>query len=166
MTHSDVVFLTALAFVLIMGAPERCRWGNQIGSDVGRIPSEDSRAGRQQLGYISRAALCCGSCRWRQHKRRCVRDRIGAVGTFIGRCVGKRALRRWQRWRFGCTGCGEENEMIDSFSSSVRRRESSLLMVSPTGPSVSLVGLRMERRNACVIGQIIIRRGSIQNDRK
>src|ERR1700676_2332865 len=32
-------------------------------------------------------------------------------------------------------------------------------MASPTGPRVSLVGLRMERRNACVISQIIIPRG-------
>jgi transposase len=47
MTHPGVGPLTALAFVLIIGTPERFRCGKQIGSYVGLIPSEDSSAGRQ-----------------------------------------------------------------------------------------------------------------------
>src|SRR5271169_1938989 len=54
MTHPGVGFLTALAFVLIIGTPERFRCGKQIGSYVGLIPCEDSSAGRQRLGHISK----------------------------------------------------------------------------------------------------------------
>jgi transposase len=54
MTHPGVGPLTALAFVLIIGTPERFPCGKQIGSYVGLIPCEDSRAGRQRLGHISK----------------------------------------------------------------------------------------------------------------
>src|SRR6202030_2806728 len=54
MTHPGVGFLTALAFVLIIGRPERFHCGKQVGSYVGLIPAEDSSAGRQRLGHISK----------------------------------------------------------------------------------------------------------------
>jgi transposase len=54
MTHPGVGPLTALAFVLIIGTPERFHCSKQIGSYVGLIPSEDSSAGRQRLGHISK----------------------------------------------------------------------------------------------------------------
>jgi transposase len=54
MTHPGVGPLTALAFVLIIGTPERFRCGKQIGSYIGLIPSEDSSAGHQRLGHISK----------------------------------------------------------------------------------------------------------------
>ena len=54
MTHPGVGSITALAFVLIIGAPERFRCGKQIGSYLGLIPCEDSSAGRQRLGHISK----------------------------------------------------------------------------------------------------------------
>jgi transposase len=54
MTHPGVGPLTALAFVLIIGTPERFQCGKQIGSYVGLIPSEDSSAGKQRLGRISK----------------------------------------------------------------------------------------------------------------
>jgi transposase len=54
MTHPGVGYLTALAFVLIIGTPDRFGCGKQVGSYVGLIPSEDSSAGRQRLGHISR----------------------------------------------------------------------------------------------------------------
>jgi transposase len=54
MTHPGVGPLTALAFVLIIGTPERFPRGKQIGSYVGLIPSEDSSAGHQRLGHITR----------------------------------------------------------------------------------------------------------------
>jgi transposase len=41
-THPGVGALTALAFVLIIGTPERFPRGKQIGSYVGLIPAEDS----------------------------------------------------------------------------------------------------------------------------
>ncbi len=54
MTHPGVGPLTALAFVLIIGTPKRFRRGKQIGSYVGLIPSENSSAGHQRLGHISK----------------------------------------------------------------------------------------------------------------
>jgi transposase len=54
MTHPGVGPLTALAFVTIIGTPERFPCGKQIGSYVGLIPSEDSSAGHQRLGHISK----------------------------------------------------------------------------------------------------------------
>jgi transposase len=54
MTHSGVGPITALAFVLIIGTWERFHCGKQIGSYVGLVPCEDSSAGRQRLGHISK----------------------------------------------------------------------------------------------------------------
>ncbi len=54
MTHPGVGSLTALAFVLIIGTPERFPCGKQIGSYVGLIPAEDSSAGQQRLGHITK----------------------------------------------------------------------------------------------------------------
>jgi transposase len=54
MSHPGVGPLTALAFVLIIGAPERFKCGKQIGSYVGLIPCEDSSAGHQRLGHITK----------------------------------------------------------------------------------------------------------------
>ena len=54
MTHPGVGPLTALAFVLSIGTPERFQCGQQIGSYVGLIPCEDSSAGHQRLGHITK----------------------------------------------------------------------------------------------------------------
>jgi len=54
MTHPGVGPITALAFVLIIGTPERFRCGKQIGSYLGLIPCEESSGGRQRLGHISK----------------------------------------------------------------------------------------------------------------
>ena len=54
MTHPGVGPLTALAYVLIIGTPLRFPCGKQIGSYLGMIPSEDSSAGKQRLGHISK----------------------------------------------------------------------------------------------------------------
>lgn len=54
MTHPGVGALTAMAFVLIIGTPERFKCGKQIASYLGLVPCEDSSAGRQRLGHISK----------------------------------------------------------------------------------------------------------------
>ena len=54
MTHPGVGPLTALAYVLIIGTPARFPRGKQIGTYVGMIPTEDSSAGKQRLGHISK----------------------------------------------------------------------------------------------------------------
>lgn len=54
MTHPGIGPITALAYVLIIGTPERFPRGKQIGTYIGLIPSEDSSAGKQKLGHISK----------------------------------------------------------------------------------------------------------------
>ena len=54
MTHPGVGPVTALAFVLIIGYPERFQCGKQIGSYVGLIPSESSSGVHRRLGHISK----------------------------------------------------------------------------------------------------------------
>jgi transposase len=52
--HPGVGPITGLTYVLVIGTPERFPCGKQIGSYVGLIPSEDSSAGHQRLGHISK----------------------------------------------------------------------------------------------------------------
>jgi transposase len=54
MTHPGVGPLTALAYVLIIGTPERFQRGKQVGTYVGLIPSEDSSSDKQRLGHITK----------------------------------------------------------------------------------------------------------------
>ncbi|MGC0775474.1 MAG: IS110 family transposase [Candidatus Acidiferrum sp.] len=54
MTHPGVGPLRALVYVLMIGTPTRFQRGKQIGTYVGMIPSEDSSAGKQRLGHISK----------------------------------------------------------------------------------------------------------------
>jgi transposase len=54
MSHPGVGSLTALAFVLIIGSPDRFHCGKQISSYLGLIPCEESSADRQRLGHITK----------------------------------------------------------------------------------------------------------------
>ena len=54
MTHPGVGPLTALAFELVIGSPERFHCGKQIASYVGLVPSEESSGDRRRLGHISK----------------------------------------------------------------------------------------------------------------
>jgi transposase len=54
MTHPGVGPITGVAYVLVIGTPERFPCGKQIGSYIGLIPSEDSSAGKQRLGYLNK----------------------------------------------------------------------------------------------------------------
>src|SRR6266478_4878018 len=54
MTHPGVGAITGLAYVQVIGSPERFLCGKQIVSGSGVIPCEDSSAGRQRLGHISK----------------------------------------------------------------------------------------------------------------
>ena len=53
-THPGVGFLTALAFVLIIGRAERFQCGKQIASYLGLVPLEDSSGNRRRLGHITK----------------------------------------------------------------------------------------------------------------
>ena len=54
MTLPGVGPLTALAFELVIGTPERFHCGKQIASYVGLVPSEESSGDRRRLGHISK----------------------------------------------------------------------------------------------------------------
>ena len=96
MTHPDVGPITALAFMLIIGTSERFPCGKQIGSYIGLIPAEDSSAGRQRLGHISKQGnallryLLGEAAPW----QRCVVMPTGVVPVRvrIWRCAEKKTL--------------------------------------------------------------------------
>jgi transposase len=54
MTHPGVGPITGLDYVLVIGTPDRFPCGKQIGNYIGLIPCEDSSAGKQRLGHISK----------------------------------------------------------------------------------------------------------------
>jgi transposase len=53
-THPGVGPLTALAFVVIIGNPDRFQCGKQIASYLGLVPLEDSSGNRRRLGHITK----------------------------------------------------------------------------------------------------------------
>ena len=84
MTHPGVGPLTALAYELVIGTPERFHCGKQIASYVGLVPEEKSSGDRRRQGHISkqgnvllrflllevgprRRRLLCGSTSRRTH---------------------------------------------------------------------------------------------------
>jgi len=53
-THPGVGPITALAYVLVVGTPDRFACGKQVASYLGLIPCEDSSADHWRLGHISK----------------------------------------------------------------------------------------------------------------
>ena len=53
MTHPGVGPLTALAYELVIGTPERFHCGKQLASYIGLVPTEESSGDRRRLGHIS-----------------------------------------------------------------------------------------------------------------
>jgi transposase len=95
MTHPGVGLITALAFVLIIGTPERLRCGKQIGSYLGLIPCEDSSAGHQRLGHISKQGNSLLRYLLVEAAQTAVRyDADWKRRSYIWPCVGKSALPR------------------------------------------------------------------------
>jgi hypothetical protein len=86
------------------------------------IPSEDSSAGKQRLGHISKQ----GNSLLRfllveAPKQRRVSIPGGDVGTFTWRCVVTRTLPRYRRdagWRLACIGCGGHGEVYEPLRNS------------------------------------------------
>jgi transposase len=114
MTHSGVGPLTALADVLIIGTPNRFQRGQQISNHVGIIPSEDSSAGKQRLGHISKqgnswlrfllveAAQAAARIHpeWRRrYLRLAIRRHKSIAKGAMGRRLG---VRLYWMWRNGC----------------------------------------------------------------
>jgi transposase len=114
MTHPGVGPLTALAYVLIIGTPERFHRGKQVGTYVGMIPSEDSSAGKQRLGHISKqgnsllrfllveAAQAAARINphWRlRYMHLAMRRHKSIAKVAMGR---RMAVRLYWMWRNGC----------------------------------------------------------------
>ena len=53
-THPGVGAITALAFVLVLGTPDRFGCGKQVASYLGLIPCEESSSDKWRLGHISK----------------------------------------------------------------------------------------------------------------
>jgi len=53
-THPRVGPLTALAYELVIGTPERFHCGKQVASYLGLVPEERSSGDRRRLGHISK----------------------------------------------------------------------------------------------------------------
>jgi transposase len=114
MTHPGVGPLTALAFVLIIGTPTRFQRGKQIGTYVGMIPSEDSSAGKQRLGHISKQGnsllrfllVEAAQAAARIHpdwRRRYIHLAMRRHKSIAKVAMGRRlAIRLYWMWRNGC----------------------------------------------------------------
>jgi transposase len=114
MTHPGVGPLTALAYVLIIGTPERFQRGKQIGTYVGMVPSEDSSAGKQRLGHITKEgnsllrfllveaaqAAARVNPEWRRRYVHLAMRRHKSIAKIaMGRRLG---IRLYWMWRNGC----------------------------------------------------------------
>src|SRR3979490_1961082 len=114
MTHPGVGPLTVLAYVLIVGNPNRFHRGKQIGNYVGMIPSEDSSGGKQRLGHISKQgnsllrfllveaaqAAVRNNPDWRRRYIHLAMRRHKSIAKVaMGRRLG---VRLYWMWRNGC----------------------------------------------------------------
>jgi transposase len=116
MTHPGVGPITALAFVLIIGTPKRFRCGKQIGSYVGLIPEEDSSAGHQRLGHITKqgssllrfllveaaqAAVRCDADWRRRYLHLAMRRQRNIAKVAMARRLGVRLYWMWRNgWEY------------------------------------------------------------------
>ena len=111
MTHPGVGALTALAYVLIIGTPERFTCAKHY---VGLIPSEETSGGTQRLGHITKqgssllrfllteAAQAATRCNpdWRRRYRHLpMRRQRNIAKVAMGRRLG---VRLYWMWRNGC----------------------------------------------------------------
>jgi transposase len=108
MTHPGVGFLTALAYVLIIGTPERFHRGKQVGTYVGLIPSEDSSGGKQRLGHISKQGnsllrfLLVEAAQAAARSNPEWRRRYVHLAMRRHRNIAMVAIRLYWMWRNGC----------------------------------------------------------------
>jgi transposase len=81
MTHPGVVPITALAFVLVLGTPQRFGCGKQVASYLGLVPAEDSDIVVGWATSPNRAIHCFGTCWGRPHKAWPILTKSGGGST-------------------------------------------------------------------------------------
>ena len=114
MTHPGVGPLTALAFELVIGTPERFHCGKQVAvmwdwcrrrSPAAIVVDWDTSA--------NRATRYSGFCWWKQRRSRCALSPNGAVSSFTSPGGADARSPRWQwpgNWRCICTACGAQGQ--------------------------------------------------------
>jgi len=114
MTHPGVGPLTALAFELVIGTPQRFHCGKQIASYVGLVPTEESSGERRRLGHISKQGNVLLRFLLVEAAQVTVRSQAQWRGKFFhlamrrGRKIAKVAMARklavhmYWMWRQGC----------------------------------------------------------------
>ena len=103
MTHPGVGPLTALAFELVIGTPERFQCASKSPATWGwcqrKSPAETDADWDTSA---SRATFCCAFCWWKPRRSRCAAIRNGAASFFTWLCVvgGRSPKSRWPaNWR-------------------------------------------------------------------
>jgi transposase len=114
MTHPGVGAITALAFVLIIGEPERFQNGKKLSSYLGLVPAEESSGQRRRLGHISKQgnallrfllveaaqAAARSDAEWRRQFVRLAMRRERPIAKVA--MARKLAVRLLWMWRDGC----------------------------------------------------------------
>ncbi len=114
MKHPGVGALTALAFVLIIGTPQRFARSKELSSYLGLVPSEESSGERRHLGHISKQGntllrfLLVAAAQitvrsdpdWRHRYLHLAMRRERAVAKVA--MARRLAVRLYWMWRTGC----------------------------------------------------------------
>ncbi len=125
-THPGVGPITGLAYVLVLGTPDRFACGKQVSSYLGLIPCEDSSADRWHLGHISKqgnallryllgqSAMCAARVNeeWhRQYAHLTLRRNHAIAKIALARKLAVRLFWMWRR--------GWDYEQLKKFGSHV-----------------------------------------------
>jgi len=114
MTHPGVGPLTALAYELVIGTPERFHCGKQLASYVGLVPEEKSSGDRRRLGHISKQGnvllrfLLVEAAQVTVRSQQEWRSKFFHLAMRRGRKIAKVAMARklavhlYWMWRQGC----------------------------------------------------------------
>jgi transposase len=114
MTHPGVGPLTALAYELVIGTPDRFPCGKQLASYVGLVPEEKSSGDRRRLGHISKQGnvllrfLLVEAAQVTVRSQQEWRSKFFHLAMRRGRKIAKVAMARklavhlYWMWRQGC----------------------------------------------------------------
>ena len=167
MSHPGVGPLTALAFELGIGTPERFGCGKQIASYVGLVPSEESSGDRRRLGHISKQGNRLLRCLMVEAAQVTVRSdsewrsRFFHLAKRRGRKIAKVAMarklavRRYWMWRQGWDY--EQLKKIGSHAGEPGNRQGvqSITGIMIGHPAPLHRGVRSSNRDRVVIEEMV-----------